>query len=546
MPIKIFTKDFWKGQRLLLLTFLVLHTLVSFYYISQHNITFDEPQYIEFAKHWLHGHPERVEPLDDSKSPIVAICWVPRIVRQIMNPHYKLTDYGRKDQEEGRYMMILFSFMTALYVYWWCKDLYGKKGWWLPLLLLLFDPLNLAYSTLITTDLACGAMLLALLYHFRKYILFHSRRDFYFTCLFAGLGIVTKQGLLFAIPMLVLLAFVYLAIQKSLKTFVTKRFLMDVVVFLFSIVLIINVCYYFHKSFRPFGDYTFESALLKGLQQRFPFLHAVPVPFPESYVQSVDMIKAHADTGAGKVNSTYNGIYLFGELKLSGKFWYYYIVLFFYKMPVGIMLLLLACVPLFVKRFNVKSFAQRYLFILLPIVFFWVVLSFFNQFQSGIRHLLLVFPLLYIGLGYLFRQVAHASIKWKLLTGAAIAYAFITLFIYYPYIIPYTNEFITNRKTVYKKIWDSSVDYGQSDSSIHVFIKQHPGYKRATTNPDTGRYAVVMGEMNNTFTRNANPYKWYRALAPKGHSRYVILLFDISKQDIEKADWRKAEMKIVR
>ena len=159
MKLNFFKRQYWNGQRLLLLTILFIHTAASFYYISRQNITFDEPQYIEYAKRWLHGRPERTQLMDDSKSPIIAICWVPRIVRQIIQPEYHLTDYGRKDQEEGRYMMIFFSLVTAMYMYWWCKDWYGEKGWILPLIILLFDPLYLAYSTLITTDLLCATFL---------------------------------------------------------------------------------------------------------------------------------------------------------------------------------------------------------------------------------------------------------------------------------------------------------------------------------------------------------------------------------------------------
>ena len=324
-----------------LLAFLLIHTIVSFYYISQHNITFDEPAYIEYAKHWLHGKPERIEPLDDSKSPIVAVAWVPRMVRQVINPNYQLKDYGRKDQEEGRYMMILFSFVIAFYVYKWCSDLYGEQGWYLPLLLLLFDPLYLAYSTIISTDVATGTFLVALLYHFRKYLVLQSRMHFYLAALFTGLGIVTKQTLLFTLLLLPILSLVYYIAAKPRRSFLARRTLLDILMFVLVLVVVINSMYYFHRTFIPFGNYTFESHTLQSLQHHLTFMHWFPVPFPESYVQSLDMIKAHAELGAGKPESTYNGVYLFHELKLSGGYWYYYLVHLWYKMPIGTMLLFL-------------------------------------------------------------------------------------------------------------------------------------------------------------------------------------------------------------
>jgi hypothetical protein len=274
-------------------------------------------------------------------------------------------------------------------------------------------------------------------------------------------------------------------------------------------------------------------------------MHWFPVPFPESYVQSLDMIKAHAELGAGKLESTYNGVYLFHQLKLSGGYWYYYLVHLWYKMPIGTMLLFLCCIPLLFRNFRLKPFAEGYMFLLVPIVFYFIILTFFNQFKSGLRHLLLIFPLLYIGLGYLFREVAKARLTYRVVAAVAVVYTLITVAVYYPYIIPYTNEFITNKKTVYRKIWDSSIDYGQSDSSINHFVAMHPEYKRASAVADTGKYAVRMGEVVNTYLRNANPYKWYQALEPTGHYRYTILLFDIKRKDLENADWSKSQITII-
>ena len=181
----------------------------------------------------LDGKPERIEILDDSKSPIVAICWLPRIIQQIIQPGYHLNDYGRKDQEQGRYMMIVLSLIIAVYVYWWCKGLYGKKGWWLPLLLLLFDPLYLAYSTIISTDLACGTFLVALLYHYRKYLVHQERKHFYIAALFAGVGIVTKQTMLFSMVLLPVLA-AYFFLQHRLKHLVSWRALFKTCCFCLS------------------------------------------------------------------------------------------------------------------------------------------------------------------------------------------------------------------------------------------------------------------------------------------------------------------------
>ena len=127
-----------------------------------------------------------------------------------------------------------------------------------------------------------------------------------------------------------------------------------------------------------------------------------------------------------------------------------------------------------------------------------------------------------------------------------VVYTFITVALYYPFIIPYNNEFVTNKKTVYRKIFDSSIDYGQSDSSLNQFLDEHREYQSATINPSTGKHAVMMKQMFNTYIPWSDKYKWYRSLEPVGNYRYTILLFNITKQDLEQADFTKKDIKIVR
>ena len=524
-----------RGQQLLFVLLLLVHTVASYYYISQQNITYDEPQYIEYAKRWLHGKPDRVVPLDDSKSPVVAVCWIPRIVRQIINPHYKLTDYGRKDQAEGRYMMILFSFLAAFYVYKWCRDLYGAKGWWLPLILLLFDPLYLAYSTLITTDLACGAFLVALLYHYCKYLLTGCRRQFMMAACYTGIAIVTKQTLLFVVFLLPIITIVFYWNEKKSK--LNRYALAKAIIFMLFVLLVINISFYFTNTFIPFGKYDFESKTLNDLQNGLPYLHWMPVPFPKAYVQSIDLIKAHAELGAGKVESTYSGVYLFGQLNVNGGYWYYYIVTFFFKMPIGILLLLCFSVVLFLRNCRQHFRSKTYLFVLFPIIFYGIILSFFNNFQTGIRHLLVIYPLMYIALGKVLYEVCKMKLSYKIATAALILYSFISVVLYYPFIIPYTNELVANKKKIYKIMMDSSIDYGQSDSSVNKFMIDHQEYNQPSSEPTKGKFVIPMGHIVNIRLQDKNPYLWYQKMEPTGLYRNVILLYDIKQQDLINAGY---------
>lgn len=523
-----------KGQRWLLLTFLFLHTCTSFYFISKQNITHDEPQYIEYAKRWLHGHPERVHPLDDSKSPVVAICWIPRMARQLINPDYKLYDYGRKDQAEGRYMMILFSLFTGLYVYKWCKDLHGSLGWQMPLLLLLFDPLFLSYSTLITTDVACGAFLVATLYHFRKFQLTKSKKQLLATAIFTALGIITKQSLIFLLLLLPILVLIDNIINKANKPLISYEKIRNTIFFLLIVLFVINLAFFFKGSFSALHAYAFESTSLQSLQKLFADFKWIRVPFPTSFIQSIDLLKAHAELGAGKMGSTYDGVYLFGETRLDKGFWYYYLVVFFYKMPLGTLFLLLAAVFLCFIKMQKKAFATKHMYVIIPIVFFGVVMSFLNVFQIGIRHLLLIFPLLFTGLGYTFQHFRNGKNIFRIVPPAATIYSFISMISYYPDLIPYTNELVGNKKEIYKKVMDSSIDYGQADSAAKTFLAKNPTYKMASEQPDTGHYLVAMRALACSRHNKQSDILWLCNYQPTGLFQNVFLLYHINEDDLKK------------
>ncbi len=533
MVKKYFGIKYWKGQRLLLLAFLLVHTIASFYYNSQQNITFDEPNYIEYAKRWLHGQPERIKKLDDSKSPVIAICWLPRMVKQVINPNYQLNDYGRQDQKDGRYMMILFSFLAALYVYRWCCELYGANESLLPLLLLLFDPLFLAYSTLITTDLASGAFMVALLFHFWRYLERRTWKHLLLAAFFTGLAVVTKQSALFVLLLLPVMSLLFQWVNKERLNGV--RLLTSGILYSLVVVVVVNTAYYFKGTFIPFGDYAFVSQSMQGLQESLSFLHWMPVPFPESFIQSLDMLQRQSEIGGGTTASSYSGVYILGNYKANGGYWYYYVVLLFYKMPIGTMLLLIGASVLMIKNFRLHSFGNRYQFLLLPVVYFFVVLSCFNKFQIGLRHLLIIYPLLFIGVGYVFCQLKTFGLPVKATAYGLIAYSVITMLLYYPDLIPYTNELIADKAKVYRKVFDTSIDYGQSDSAASRFSKQHPAYKLPVAKPTPGKYMVMMGEMLDYNLRDRQVYPWYQQMKPDSLINHVILLYDIKEENLRKA-----------
>lgn len=492
-----------------LIAVMIVHVTIAFYFIGNQNITYDEPGYIEYSKRWLHGKPERVEALDDSKTPVISIVWLPRIIRQIIHPYYQLNDYGRQDQKEGRYMMVFFSLVLILYLYKFIQLLQLKNGIWV-LLFLLIDPLMIAYSVLINSDLLSGVLLLAIVYHLYQLSINRSRQQFLLACLFVGIALVTKHTFLFGLPLFfTALIFIY-----------KKQSIVKILVAIITILLLVNLVFYFSNTCMLLNAYHFKSNLFISLQKSFSWL---PVPLPETYLQSIDLLQYHAQLNGSSTN-TYTGVYLLGKVNVQTGFWYYYLLVALYKMPLALWCLFIIGLGRWILK--AKNYTKQFYFIVLPIVYFVLVLSLLNDFQIGVRHLLIVIPLVYVLLAFVVQHLTTSKAKW--LVAVLFVWMFISVLKYYPDLIPYTNELIVQKSKVYQKIMDSSIDYGQSDSAAAQFLQDNPAYKFPDSTPTSGNYLLSMCQYIEQVKQGDTSLNWLvNKYEPIGLFKHVYLQFQV-------------------
>jgi hypothetical protein len=521
------TRQYWKGQRLLLLVFLLAHTVVAAIHISHQDLTFDEPDYYTYAVRWLQGKPERTNKMYDSKTPFTVVATIPRVVKQLLQPGYTATDNGVADMHAGRYFMVIYTILVALVLYKWIRHLFGPKAWIFPLLFFLFDPTVLSYSMIITSDMASGACLLATAYHL--YLFYRTRRprQFISFSVWLGLGLVCKASLLFFVPFLALFT-AALMLAGQLRFNVLK--LVKYTLLLAAIVIIvINLAYYGKDTFQPLQASEFRSAVFQKLSGSF--LGAVPVPVPNSYIAGLDMLQYHGELGAGQPGSTYPGVFLHGEAKYKGGFWYYYLYTGLFKLPVAILVLVLAGLISAIVLLR-RHFISTHAWYVFPLVFFFLVLSLLNPFQIGFRHILLIYPLLVMCIAAVLAS-GQRRYKWS---GAVImsllAYMIVSLAATFPHLIAYTNELAFDKKNVFRELNDASIDYGQGRTALNDFLQKNPGIKRPTGAHTPGRYIVTASEL---FDHPVDPdHSWLNAYPPVAHFQYSMFIFDIRPQDIKK------------
>ncbi len=527
-----FTLNFLKGQRLLLLVFLLLHIAIASIHISQQSITFDEGDYYTYSVRWLQGKVERTDKMYDSKSPFTVVATLPRIIKQLSNLNYRATDFGHNDLLNGRYFMVIYTIIIALYLFKLIRKLFGEKAWILPLLFFLFEPTVLSYSMIITSDMASGACLLATMFHLHAFYETRIRKQFILFSIFLGLSFVCKASLLFLLPYLFLLLIVLLVTRKV--RFNVKRILLYGVIMLVIITTVINAAYFGKDSFRPLHNMQLRSEVFKTLSST-RFINAVPIPLPHNYIDALDLLQYHKEIGAGTPESSYPGVVIGDKTKYKGGFWYYYLYTGFFKIPVAILLILIFGIFQFLyPGSRLRSF---HLWFILPAFFFLCVLSFYNPFQLGFRHFLLIYPLIFVAIAAIIQSITKYNLFINKTPFVLLGYMLISVTFYFPHLLSYTNELIIDKLTVFRQLKDGSIDYGQNSAAYEKFLSHNPTYQAPTSFPTPGKYLVKASRLMDH--KLLPDHSWLNGYNPVGHYQFSMFLFHITEEDIQKQKGRQ-------
>jgi hypothetical protein len=234
-----------------------------------------------------------------------------------------------------------------------------------------------------------------------------------------------------------------------------------------------------------------------------------------------------------EVGITFGRVYLLGERRdprLPGfePFYSYYAVAYLFKEPIALQILLILGLIVTVRRRSFPDFLRNEWFLVAPVVTVFVMFSFFNSAQIGIRHVLPAFPfLLLIGSSALFswNSAPRAS---RLAFAGLLLYLAVSVFSYFPHMIPYMNEFVADRRYAWKYLADSNLDWGQQDYVIGDFLRNNPDVILAPDQPRTGRILVSADRLVGVY-RNTD-YGWLRDnFEPVAQVGYADFLFEVKQ-----------------
>jgi hypothetical protein len=515
-----------KKHVIILSLLIVLYLINGICSINTLSITADEGSHLAFGIKMLKGDPARTNPeKDNSKMPVSVLNAIPRAVEQLSNKELTKSDWGVSDTIKGRYLTLFFSVLIILLVFTWSRKLYGINAGLFSAFLFVCCPNNIANAVLVTTDTYSVFFLLATMYFLWRYCNSKSNKHFIWFAVMLGLSQLVKQSLFHLYVLAPICLLVYAMVMKE-KIRWLQLFKKVLIVITISWVLINAGFIFWHMNTR-LGDHQFMSSLFQKVQHWLPGW--LPVPLSESFVTGLDQAKYYDQVGGGLTNSSFANVTILGKSSTGGSFWYYYFVSLFFKTPIAYLIFIGWAKLILFRKVNFKNFIRNEFFLFAPIVYFLLLMSFLYNTQCGIRHIIFIYPLLFIFCGIIFK---YAKQKREFMLMIALSlWLLLSVGQYFNNYYPYSNEFIGHKKNAYKYVGASNLNFSQAGYLVKDYLQKHPDIKPAPQTPQTGKFILVVDRYLDTW--NTRQYQWLQKIKPVDHVHYSYLLFDVQPNDIQ-------------
>ncbi|WP_162525240.1 ArnT family glycosyltransferase [Rariglobus hedericola] len=385
----------------------------------------------------------------------------------------------------ARAMMMLWSVATGLLVFIWGRRLWGDAGGLLGLALYVFSATTLAHGPLVTSDMTVTFFLLAAVGAYWRHMEHMNAGSVCLSLVVTGIAAVAKFSFLILLPVYGILILWRLAestpisIAWGRKVWLAQTLKSRAGYILVSVILHASTAWF--VIWMSFG-FRFDAcgSTVPSLTQYYMswdmvmpthgFWHVlISVSrnchlLPDAYLQGFSYV-LHA--------SQERSAFLNGEYSNTG--WVsFFPFTFLVKTPPAELLaiVLTGCAIIAHWRAKCLSLAnvRRVAPLLVLFVVYWAF-SLTSNLNIGHRHILPVYPALFIICGLLVRPAASAVIKW--LAGTIIVIAAITAFNSYPNYLSYFNFICGGPTQGYKHLVDSSLDWGQDLPGLQLWLQAH-------------------------------------------------------------------------
>jgi hypothetical protein len=338
----------------------------------------------------------------------------------------------------GRLPVVALACALAAAVFFWSRRLFGPAAGALALLLCVLSPDVLAHGHLVTTDLGLALFFFLTVVAFERLGERATRGRLILAGLALGAAFATKFSAPILVPVLVVLGTVAVVAREPMVSALSGPA---------------------RTIESRAGRAKHAAAMLAGmgliafvvLWASYGFRGPLSVVLlPEDYVRGLLFVLEHSEA---------RPTFLLGQLSDHASP-YFFPVTFALKTPLPLVALLVLA-AFVTPRLSRRAAA----FLWLPVVVY-VAFTFTRGLQIGHRHLLPIYPFLFVAAG---RAAALAGRVRIVVLGLAAWYAVGTLAVH-PHYLAYFNELAGGPRNGYKRLVDSSLDWGQDLKGLRAWM----------------------------------------------------------------------------
>jgi hypothetical protein len=401
----------------------------------------------------------------------------------------------------GRLPVLLLSCLLGWLLFRWAGRLFGPRAALACLALYAIDPNVVAHSSLITTDLGITLFIFASVYAVWRWTERPTRGALLLCGLAVGGAFAAKYTALWLLPILGGILLALLALRTPLPAHpwhpgrgaaTGGRWSGPRITSLLAAAAIVAAVAFMvvAASYRIAGLPAYAAGLMRTL--------------------------THSAEG--------HTAYLMGELSESG-WWYYFLFAWLIKTPPGILIVVLLSLLALFRGWRLTL--KDELFIYLPAALV-VAITCFWKVNIGLRHLLPIYPFLYLGAGRLLARGPAGRSGGRLVplvVAACLAAAGWEAASIAPHHLAYFNALVGGPGNGHRYLLDSNLDWGQSARAVRRFMEREgvPAiYMAFAGNSDPWyegvRYQYVPG------SGNLESAKTRGFLVPEGTGRELLVV----------------------
>jgi hypothetical protein len=547
-------RSFWALVALMLLLLAARQTVS----VLQESATIDEGAHLAAGYSYWKTHDFRLLP---SHPPLAELfCALPLLV---LKPDFTPSPEAWRDADEyavgkqflyqnripadtllfaGRSMTILLTVILGLTLAWWTRKRFGAPAALISLLIFTFSPLIIAHGRYVTTDLAVTAFIFWSCLMWLSYLETGERSQLLWTGVLAGLAFGSKFNGLILYAIFPLLYWLH-----RWKTPLAERRKESPREWFVSLVLVPFLIIYslFFFDTRSVLKDPRLGPRLQNISEPARTLAAIPIP-AYYYARGLHILLRDMKGG--------HPAYLMGRPIPRGS-WLYFPVAFAVKTPLADLLLLALCALLAARKWR-QNRAISFVWLALaapPLLYFAVSMT--SSMNIGVRHLLPVYPFIFVLTGAVLFGRAHGRYT---IPACAAGFALAALMIaesasIHPDYLAFFNVLSGGPRNGPHYLIDSNLDWGQDLKKLKRWADVHraaplclsyfgpadPSYYRIAYQPLTSArnraevekldcFAAVSS--HELFGTEAERFGALREMEPVARVGYSIYVYDLRKK----------------